>query len=369
MKQKVMFVVQGEGRGHMTQAISMKQLLEKNGYDVCCALVGASEARDVPEFFIRNMGATHVERFLSPNFVTKNSRAIRILPTITYNIGRLRTYRRSIALLDAKVKEYQPDLVINFYDPLVALFYYLKRPAVPCICIAHQYLADHPDFPFPEGKRGDRVMLKNYTGFTAFGAKRRLALSFYETSNCEKHQVYVVPPLLRSEVFEQPLSDGGYFLVYLVNKGYRDDVVAWHQRNKHITLHCFTDDKSIDDVQQVNETLFFHQLNDKKFLRMMAGASGLVSTAGFESICEALYLGKPVFMVPVEGHFEQLCNSRDAFRAGAGIYDSRFDIDRFVNYLPTHRPESSRFRSWVSRAEELILRSVSEVIHEHSGEY
>ena len=43
-----------------------------------------------------------------------------------------------------------------------------------------------------------------------------------------------------------------------------------------------------------------------------------------------MYLGKPVFMVPVEGHYEQYCNSRDAFKAGAGLYDKSFKITRFL---------------------------------------
>ena len=44
----------------------------------------------------------------------------------------------------------------------------------------------------------------------------------------------------------------------------------------------------------------------------MADCSAMASTAGFESVCEAMCLGKPVMMVPVEGHFEQYCNARDA---------------------------------------------------------
>ena len=69
----------------------------------------------------------------------------------------------------------------------------------------------------------------------------------------------------------------------------------------------------------MDETLSFHSLNDEKFLDLMASCSGLVCTAGFESVCEAIYLGKPVILVPMKGHFEQYCNARDAERIGAGI--------------------------------------------------
>lgn len=55
----------------------------------------------------------------------------------------------------------------------------------------------------------------------------------------------------------------------------------------------------------------------------MAGCKAFATTAGFESVCEALYLQKPVLMVPV--HIEQECNAFDATRAGAGIRSDRFD--------------------------------------------
>ena len=56
----------------------------------------------------------------------------------------------------------------------------------------------------------------------------------------------------------------------------------------------------------------------------MAGCKAYASTAGFESICEAMYLGKPVLMVPA--HIEQDCNAYDAMKAGAGIIGDSFDL-------------------------------------------
>ena len=68
----------------------------------------------------------------------------------------------------------------------------------------------------------------------------------------------------------------------------------------------------------------------------MTGCLGYVSTAGFESICEAMYLGKPVMMVPVENQYEQACNALDAVKAGAGITNNKFIFDSFLDYLSTH---------------------------------
>ena len=62
---KILFIVQGEGRGHLTQAISMERLLRSNGHEVVEVLVGKSESRRLPGFFIRNIQAP-VKQFISP---------------------------------------------------------------------------------------------------------------------------------------------------------------------------------------------------------------------------------------------------------------------------------------------------------------
>ena len=54
---KVLFVVQGEGRGHLTQAIAMEDLLRRNGHKVVEVLVGKSNSRSLPGFFNRNIKA------------------------------------------------------------------------------------------------------------------------------------------------------------------------------------------------------------------------------------------------------------------------------------------------------------------------
>lgn len=104
---------------------------------------------------------------------------------------------------------------------------------------------------------------------------------------------------------------------------------------------------------KVDSRLSFHQLNDTLFVRYMAGARAYATTAGFESVCEAMYLGKPVLMVPT--HIEQACNAFDAVHAGAGVIADRFDLDALLQLSQTHQPNLA-FSHWVKQADWLILR-------------
>ena len=63
---KYLFVVQGEGRGHMTQAITLEKMLRKNGHEVVGIMVGTSATRKIPEFFLRAVSAP-VSEYTSMN--------------------------------------------------------------------------------------------------------------------------------------------------------------------------------------------------------------------------------------------------------------------------------------------------------------
>lgn len=352
-----MFIVQGEGRGHMTQAISAYTILKKAGHNVSCVMIGINPYREIPDFVKQQLNSELIA-FNCPGFVMDSKvKAVKLIPSVLKNIFQLGIFKKSIQQIHAKVKEHKPDRIINFYTPLAGIYNYFFHPSVPMTCIAHQYIYLHQEYEFPKGKILDKLAIKFYTRLTSLGAEKKLALSFYPINDVKTQSIIGFPPLLRKEVFEQETKQGNYLLVYLVNNGYAEEIINWHKKNMGIELHCFTDRKDMDN--RYDDTLYLHKLDDKKFLRMMSQCKGFVSTAGFESICEAKYMGKPVFMVPVEGNYEQYCNAHDACKVGTGITGDDFDIDRFLTYLPTHQHNREEFRKWTDTAEEKLLEQLT----------
>ena len=65
---RCLFIIQGEGRGHMTQALALQTMLERAGHSVCGVLVGRSAHRAIPAFFLDAIAAP-VTSFDSPNFL------------------------------------------------------------------------------------------------------------------------------------------------------------------------------------------------------------------------------------------------------------------------------------------------------------
>ena len=115
---KVLFIVQGEGRGHLTQAITMEELLRRNGHEVVEVLVGKSNSRCLPGFFNRSIQAP-VKRFLSPNFLpTPANKRASLARSVAYNLTRLPVYLKSMHYIHRRIEESGAELVINFYELL-----------------------------------------------------------------------------------------------------------------------------------------------------------------------------------------------------------------------------------------------------------
>ncbi|WP_263819071.1 glycosyltransferase family protein [Salinibacter sp.] len=359
MALRCLFVVQGEGRGHLTQAMALRRLLRDAGHRVAGVVVGRSDDQAVPAFFRAAFEApvTDVE---SPGFVSDDAdRSVRPWATLRRALGRTPTYWRSLSALDAAIRRHDPDVVVNFFEPLMGLHAVTHSPSVPVVAVAHQYMFLHPAYQFPPGRRDKRWAARAFARLTACGASRRLALSLYPAPDRSQDDLAVLPPLLRPGVFRQPRDQTEPFvLVYILNSGYADEVIRWHEQNPTVPLHCFWDRPDAAPVEAYDETLTFHQLDDEKFLRLMARCRGFVSTAGFESIAEAMYLGTPVQVVPVEGHYEQRCNAVDAVRAGAGVRSTQFDIGHLRAALARGSTPEARFQAWVRQGRHRFVREL-----------
>ncbi len=359
---KILFIVQGEGRGHLTQAITLEQLLRRHGHEVVEVLVGESKSRHLPGFFNRSIKAP-VKRFASPNFQTlQGGRQVSLSRSIVHGLLKLPTYLRSMNYINTRIKETRADIVVNFYELLAGLTYWAFRPCVPQVCIGHQYLFLHHDFKFPTTDRFKLMSLRFFTKLTCIGACEKLALSFRKMDDDLPAKIRVVPPLLRQEVFSCEAQRGNYLHGYLLNAGFSEEVCRWHALHPHVGLHFFWDKADEKEEYAVDGKLVFHQIDDVKFLRYMAGCKAYATTAGFESVCEAMYLGKPLLMVPV--HIEQECNAFDAAAAGAGIVADSFNLSALLDFSETYRP-NLQFRYWVQSAEWCLLRYLEEVYLNH----
>ena len=357
---KFLFVVQGEGRGHLTQAISLFEILTSAGHQVGSVLVGMDNISNLPSFFQEKI-PVKIETFAAPSLVYGQTKAVKVWDTISTHIKKVGKYKKSVQFLAQKVEEYQPDVIVNFYDMICGLYAQFYRPSIPVVCIGHQYLLLHQSFISLPNKHIDRFLLNLNTRLTSLNSTRKLALSFVQMPDDKAHSIAVTPPLIRDEVKKLTPTSKPFILAYITHHKLSEDIINWHANHRDVEIHCFWNNKEFIDEWQFRENLTFHQVNSEKFLRMMQECSGLICTAGFESVCEAMYLGKPIMMVPVPNHIEQEINAWDGQRAGAGISDTEFNLSKFISYLPVHQNVSENFKTWQGQTSKIFLKNFEEV--------
>ena len=318
-------------------------------------VAGSNQSRILPEFFEAAFPLP-VRQIASPGFSLRKSRAISLPRSIAHILGELPAFRRSLATLAETIRSTQPDLIVNFLEPLMGVYNLLRPHAIPVLAVGHQFMLEHPAFVKVNRFPLQRFGMKQFVRL-AGARSAQMALSFYPAPDLAARRCFVSPPILRQQLFElRSGDDGGFLLVYLLNHGYADDIANWSREHPRVPVHCFYDKPGAPGEERHGASLTFHRINGEKFLRLMARCRGVACTAGFESVSEAAYLGKPLLMVPVQHHLEQFLNSCDAEQSGLGLRDDAFRLSRLLE--PTDRRATFQFRNWVDQAETIAMSIV-----------
>lgn len=372
---KYLFIVQGEGRGHLTQAMTMERLLMSRGHSVVSILVGKSEARQIPSFFEEGVKSP-VRYYDTVNFVSSLAdKRPSAIGTFFYNARIAYRFSDSIKMIRSEIEGHSPDVIVNFYEMLGSLAHMKYRKRIPMICIGHQFLFLHKDLHIPEFGYEGHIAMDLYSWAIAKNASKILALSFREMADDKSKKIKVVPPLLRQEVLSlresgndvdsahngsaEGLGQDKFILGYMLNKGFAEEVRKWHMEHPEVSLHFFWDNKEAGKIHEESPGLVFYYLDDKEFLRQMDSCYAYASTGGFESICEAMYLGKPLMMVP--SHIEQKCNAYDATKYSAAVSSSKFDLSVLLDFANDGFVPDTAFPDWARSAESLIVKELEDI--------
>ena len=190
---KFLFVIQGEGKDHLSQALLMEEMLMRSGHKVVELLVGSSEDYKLPGFFNRNVCST-VKRFISPNYFTDcKAESNTLKKKIADSLLSVPEYYKSMCYIHNRIIKTGAEVVINFYECLQGLTYTLFRPSVPYICVGHQYMFLHSSYKMPDDNKIEQALLKLYTRITSLRSKRCLALSLRKMEDDNSEKISVVP--------------------------------------------------------------------------------------------------------------------------------------------------------------------------------
>jgi uncharacterized protein (TIGR00661 family) len=285
---KILFAIQGTGNGHLSRARDVYPELVKYGdVDVLVSGIQADVAIPFPVKY----------RYYGMSFIFGRHGGVDIWDTTK----KLKLFRLLKDIRELPVEKY--DLVINDFEPVSA--WACRRKKIPCISLSHQCAVLHKNAPPPiAGDIFGRLILQHYAPVTA-------CYGFHFKAFAEN----IFTPVIRKEIRELIPTNNGHYAVYL--PAYDDATIVVHlSQFPEVKWEVFS---KHNKEPFTTGNVAVRKIDNRAFIESMAACAGVLCGAGFEGPAEAMYLGKKVLVVPMQGQYEQQCNAAGAAAMGAAV--------------------------------------------------
>src|SRR5262249_17149925 len=201
----------------------------------------------------------------------------------------------------------RPDLVVSDYEPNAALYAYAKAAQLVTIDQQSKYLVG--GFPAALHRQCfDDEVARLRMFFPK--ADARIACSFFRVpprprAEC-RERVLLLPPILKDEILSLQLRrpDRKSILVYISSQREfpqpLDEVARACASHPEWDFHIFLPQAEAHRSSFGSHTnVALHKPGDSEFYAILARCRGIISTAGHSLLSEAMYLGIPVYAIPL----------------------------------------------------------------------
>ena len=309
---RICYGLVGMTRGHAARAIAIGQELIDRGHDLLFCTDG-----DAEELLVARFGEASVLRTKMPRYYVKNSR-LSLWRTVMGNRKFLFSRRKLAQPVIAHMKEWQPDLTVSDYEPL--MWQVSKALGIPHVAVNSQefFLSS----PLPRGTSlAHRIQVKG-GGW--------IVRRFSPTADLR-----IVGKIL---VGKRPKSTAT-FVGAILRKELEN--LTWEPQGEHFVVYsCPMLQPSLAGINQLAQReqkrgkvfgvppsmvegfdwLDHQPTSESGFLESVCAADFAVATPGNQFMAETLKLGIPVLMTPTPKQFEQEINAKMQMNARPDQY-------------------------------------------------
>lgn len=339
---RILYGVNGEGFGHSTRSIEVIDFLIGQGHQVKVATFGKGYENLRHHFdMVEISGARFVYQ----------ENEVKYLKTAVKNLLQTPESLKSLNILDNIVNDFKPQLIISDFEPLTSAVANLKR--IPLISFDNEHVLTKTKYDYPKNYKSEHQVAKLITRMMIFRAKAYLVLSFFPCRPLSR-KVFILPPLIRSQVMNLKATDGDYIFVYLNNE-FSGLLDILKQADAKFVVYGFDCDK-----QEGN--LIFKKFDQIKSSEDLAASKAVIATAGFSLISEALFLGKPYLAMPAHKQFEQFLNGYHLAKLGYGEYYEKLTPEILNNFLDNLEKYKKNLNGGIKSGNQAVFAKLQELI-------
>lgn len=319
---KILYGVVGEGMGHAIRSRVIVQRLLDDGHEV--EIVASSRAYSY--LAERFEGVTEIWGL---SMVMEDNRVQKWKTALEFIRGAAGGWPDNLKAMWEMTREFGPEVVVTDFETWAAMYGHDHQ--IPVICLDNIQAVRRLDHD-PEilgGKEAEWALAKSVIKAKILTADLYLITSFFEAPIARK-KTQIVPPILRDMILEATPTRGDHVLVYQTASSFPDlpGVLASFPE---IEFRMYGRWEPEGRLEAANLT--YRAFSEQGFVDDLASCAGVIASAGFTLISEALHLGKPYLATPVDGQFEQTMNARYIEHLGYGIEAESFDRDVVAGFL------------------------------------
>jgi uncharacterized protein (TIGR00661 family) len=254
-----------------------------------------------------------VKEVFGPSFAMEEGE-IRRWATVHQNFRRAPTQLpEAVKLWLGAVDEWHPEVVISDFEPLAGIYARATRTPLVCVDNINMLVRCRHDREIIGEQRDDYLLARAVTRAMVPSAGDYIITTFFKPP-LARGRTTLVPPILRPEIVATEPVRGDHLLVY--SSGEQTLLEALRSSGMPCRVYGM---RGGPEGGAVEGNLEFRPRSNTGFVEDLRSARGVVAGGGFSLLSEAVYLGKPVLSVPLEGQFEQVLNARYLQREGFGM--------------------------------------------------
>ncbi len=326
---RILYGVVGEGMGHAIRSAVILSKLIADGHDI--HIVASGRAYELLE---RQFPS--VRRIWGLTIAMGNNEVKRRETAAINALGAIAGLPQNVRGYFDVMRKFEPDVVISDFESWSWLF--AKAHKVPLICIDNIQLINRclHEADIIAGEHADFRLAKSIVKSKCPRADHYLITTFVYPP-IRKRNTTLVPPILRDSVLNAEVREGEHLLVYQTSETFSH--LPEMLKKLDCPVYIYGLRRGLEqDVQEGN--LLYRPFDEVQFVEDLASCRGVVGSAGFTLIGEALHLQKPYLATPVGNQFEQLMNGRYLESLGYGLCEPELEEEgllHFMKNIPRYR--------------------------------
>lgn len=321
---KILYGVVGEGMGHaMRSRVILDELVKHHDVQV----VVSGRAYD----YLQKRAGEHlsVQKIWGYTLVYEDNE-VDAFKTAMHNLkGAVTGWPKNIRAYVEIVERFAPDVVISDFESWSYLF--AQRHGLPVISVDNMQIINRCEHP-PEiiaGVGRDFELCKAIVKAKVPGAFHYHVTTFFRPP-VRKERTTLHPPILRPEILAARPEPGEHLLVYQTSTSNTALPEVLRRSGRECRIYGLRRDLK---EELVDGNLRYRPFSETSFIDDLRTARGVLASAGFTLMGEAVYLRRPMLAVPLAKQFEQVLNARYLEREGYGLAADELTERRLAEFL------------------------------------